>query len=67
MKRFFMSFLSIVFPCLVLLIYDDPVGALIALLMQATFIGWIPAIIWARRTIRKNALNMKTNDEDQEA
>ncbi len=43
------SLLSIVFPALVLLLYDNLPGALIALLLQATVIGWIPASIWAWR------------------
>lgn len=52
MKRFLMSFLAIFFPWLVLLINDDPAGALIALVMQVTLIGWIPASLWAFRSIR---------------
>ncbi len=66
MKRIWMLFLTIFFPWFVILINDNPVGALIALVMQVTIIGWIPAIIWARRTVRKNAINKKSNDEDLE-
>jgi hypothetical protein len=53
MKRFFLSCLAISFPWLILLIYDNPVGALIVLVMQATIIGWIPASIWALRLLRQ--------------
>lgn len=58
-----MSFLSIFFPWIVLLINDDPVGAVIALIMQVTIIGWIPAIIWARRSIEANS-NKKNTDQE---
>lgn len=52
MKQVLMSFLAIFFPWFVLLINDDPAGALIALIMQLTLIGWIPASLWAFRSIR---------------
>lgn len=47
------SLLSIVFPALVLLLYDNLPGALIALLLQASVIGWIPATIWAWRVVHE--------------
>jgi uncharacterized membrane protein YqaE (UPF0057 family) len=49
--RFTMSFLAIFFPFIALLLYDNPVGALMALILQATVIGWIPASIWAWRVV----------------
>ena len=52
MNRILLSFLAINFPWLVLLINDDPAGALIALVMQVTLIGWIPASMWAFRSLR---------------
>ena len=55
MKKLFMSILAIIFPWLVLLLYDNPGGAVLALVLQATVIGWIPASIWAWKTIRKPA------------
>lgn len=51
MKRLFLAFLAIVFPWVVMLIYDNPGGALIAIIMQATIVGWIPASMWAWRTV----------------
>jgi uncharacterized membrane protein YqaE (UPF0057 family) len=57
--RFFMSFLSVFFPWLVLLIYDNPAGAFVALILQATVIGWIPASIWARRVIKESPKEKK--------
>ncbi len=56
----FWAFLSFAFPWLVLLIYDNPGGAIVALFMQATLIGWPPATIWAMRTVKENQnLNKK--------
>ncbi len=52
MKRTFMSLLALFFPWLVLLIYDNPGGALICLFMQATVLGWPFAAIWAWNTVR---------------
>jgi hypothetical protein len=51
MKRIIMSILAVLLPWLVLLINDNPGGALVALIMQATVIGWPFASIWAWRTI----------------
>lgn len=48
-----MFFLSLVLPWLVLLINDDPIGALIAIVMQVTIVGWLPASIWAWRSVKK--------------
>ena len=55
MKRIFLLFLTIFFPWIVLLMNDDPVSAFIAMFMQVTIIGWIPASIWARRSIKAAA------------
>ncbi|KTD34639.1 hypothetical protein Lmor_1172 [Legionella moravica] len=51
MKRIIMSILAILFPWLVLLLHDNPGGAIVALIMQATVIGWPFAAIWAWRTV----------------
>ena len=50
-KRALMSILAVFFPWIVMLIYDNPGGALVALILQATLIGWIPASVWAWRTV----------------
>lgn len=63
MKKIILWFFTIFFPWIVLLINDDPVGALIALLMQVTIIGWIPASIWARRSIKKVREDEKANQD----
>lgn len=59
LKKMFWSFLAFAFPWLVLLIYDNPGGAIVALVMQATLFGWPPATIWAMRVIRENRQTTK--------
>ncbi|MGQ3889310.1 hypothetical protein ACQUW5_09795 [Legionella sp. CNM-1927-20] len=54
LNKMFWGFLAFAFPWLVLLIYDNPGGAVVALFMQATLIGWPPATIWAMRTVKEN-------------
>lgn len=51
MKRIILSILSIFIPWLVLLLQDNPGGALVALIMQVTIIGWPFATIWAWRSV----------------
>lgn len=50
-----MSILAVFFPWMILLIYDNPGGALVALIMQATIIGWPFATIWAWQVLSKNS------------
>jgi multisubunit Na+/H+ antiporter MnhB subunit len=57
MRRIFWVLLSIAFPWFVLLIHDNPGGALVAMVMQASVIGWIPASIWAMRTVNAARAN----------
>ncbi|STX27661.1 Uncharacterised protein [Legionella beliardensis] len=54
LRKLFWGFLAFAFPWLVLLIYDNPGGAIVALFMQATLFGWPPATMWAMRIIREN-------------
>ena len=54
MKRIFMSILAIFLPWLVLLLYDNPGGAFVALVMQATIIGWPFAAMWAWKLLHKD-------------
>lgn len=53
MKNFIMSTLAIFFPWVVMLIEDNLGGALLALILQATVIGWIPASMWAWRVVHE--------------
>ena len=50
-RHFFMSLFAIFVPWLVMLIYGNIGGALITMVLQVTVIGWIPAAIWAWRTV----------------
>lgn len=50
MKRLFIAFLAAFVPWIVFLFNDNPGGAFVALIMQATLIGWPFASIWAWRT-----------------
>lgn len=53
MKRLFLSILAVILPWIIFLINDDPVDAVLALLLQVSLIGWIPSIIWALKTVKK--------------
>lgn len=66
--RFFLSVLAIFFPWTILLIYDNPTGALMTLVLQATIIGWIPASCWAWRLVhpkKKSRLKQEQEEEEQ--
>jgi len=52
-RRFLLSLLALFFPWIIMLLYDNPGGALAALVMQATIIGWLPATIWAFKVVRE--------------
>lgn len=64
MKNFFMSLLAIFLPWLVFLIEDDPGGALLALILQATIIGWIPASMWAWRVLHEGKNKSKKEKDN---
>lgn len=55
-KRMFMTFLAVFFPWIVLLMDDNPGGGVVALIMQATIIGWFPASLWALRIVNEKAM-----------
>jgi hypothetical protein len=61
--RLLMFILAIFFPWLVLLIYTNLGPALVAFIMQATIIGWIPATIWAWQSI-PSAKKKKTKEKE---
>jgi uncharacterized membrane protein YqaE (UPF0057 family) len=60
LRRLFWLFIAIFFPWVILLLDDNPGGALVALLLQASVIGWIPASVWALRVVRENTPPRKT-------
>lgn len=47
MKRILLSILAIFFPWMVLLMDEKPIAAVGCIALQLTFIGWLPATIWA--------------------
>lgn len=67
MGYWFMSFLAVFFPWIVLLINDNPGGALVALIMQTTLFGWIPASLWALRVVRENYKEKKADKLEKKA
>lgn len=62
-KRLLWIFLSLAFPWLVLLLHDNPGGSFVALVMQATLIGWLPASIWALRTVKEGRADEKNTSK----
>jgi hypothetical protein len=50
-KKIFLSMLAVFFPWAILLVYDNPGGAVVSLIMQATVIGWPFATVWAWKLI----------------
>lgn len=44
---------AILFPWAIIFYDDNPLGAFLALAMQATIIGWIPAVIWAWKILHR--------------
>lgn len=64
-KRFVMTCLALFFPWVVLLIEDNPGGALVALIMQASVIGWLPATLWALRTAKEARLAIAAAEREE--
>ena len=67
MKNLFKYFIATFLPWMVLFFYDNPGGAIIAMIMQVSIIGWIPASMWAFRVIKSSEVkiakeNTKAND-----
>ncbi len=50
-KQVLLSLVAIFFPWIIIFADDNPLGGIAALLMQATLIGWIPAVVWAWRIL----------------
>ncbi len=65
--RIIMSIISIFLPWLALLIYDNPGGAVVALIMQATLIGWPFASAWALRTGKEHDVENKKKKQSKTA
>lgn len=59
MKGFLWAILALFVPWFVFLLKDNPGGALVALVMQATIIGWIPASMWAWKVVHEKRKKSK--------
>ena len=69
MKTLFKLFIALLFPWLTFLFTDRPGAALIALLLQVSVIGWLPASIWAMTTVmddNKSSDSAKDDDEEED-
>ena len=44
---------AILFPWAIIFADDNPLGAFLALAMQVTLIGWIPAAMWAWKIVHR--------------
>ena len=64
MKQFFTSMLAIFLPWVVIMMDDNPGGAILALILQATLIGWIPASMWAWRVSHENLQKNKEKKKE---
>lgn len=63
------SFIALLLPWMTFLFTDRPGAALIALALQVTLIGWIPASIWAMKTVladRREAREARKEEEAKE-
>ena len=59
MKIFILNILSLFFPWLVFLMTERFGAALLALFMQMSLIGWLPATVWAWRVVQEMAFEQK--------
>ena len=62
MKRILLSILAILFPWIVILLEGRFIAAMACLALQLTFIGWIPASIWALKAAKR--VELQENNVD---
>ena len=53
--------LAILLPPLAILLCGKPFQAVIALVLQITLLGWIPAAIWALLVVNNHLADKRTN------
>lgn len=53
MKKILLSLLAIFFPWIVILLEGKFISAMACLALQLTFVGWIPASIWAFKAAKR--------------
>lgn len=64
MKRFFYGMLAIALPWVIIMMDDNPGGAILALILQGTLIGWIPAAMWAWRVSHQPSWHTNTKKKE---
>ncbi|MDP3704865.1 MAG: hypothetical protein Q8R24_03010 [Legionellaceae bacterium] len=57
MKRILLSILALFFPWFVILIDGQFIAALACLALQLSFVGWIPASIWAWKVAKRMSIS----------
>lgn len=63
--RFFIKLLAILFPWIALFMCDNPGGAIVALVMQTTIIGWPFAASWAVKAVNEYYFSPEASSEDE--
>lgn len=63
MSYLFRLFLAVTFPWILFLIEDKPLQAFIAIILQATIIGWIPASLWAWNESKQTVIQIKPSSK----
>lgn len=53
MRKLFIWFVTIFCPGIIFFMMEQYVKMIVAFALQASILGWIPAIIWARRVWKK--------------
>jgi uncharacterized membrane protein YqaE (UPF0057 family) len=53
--------IAIILPPLAILLCGKPLQAIIALILQITILGWIPAAVWAVLVVHSYQADQRTN------
>ncbi len=64
-KKALMFLLIVAFPFFALFLKDEPGKAFVAIIMQATIIGWPFAVVWAFRVISNEDKLTEGEDDDE--
>ncbi|TAL65464.1 MAG: hypothetical protein EPN84_01460 [Legionella sp.] len=63
-KKILLGFVAVFVPWVLLLINDNPGGAFVALIMQASVIGWPFATVWAWKVATQSPIKGKKRTEN---
>lgn len=56
---------AIIFPWAIIFADDNPLGGVLALALQATLIGWLPASIWAWKIVHREPEALNNTEQPQ--